>query len=94
MNVSSRVTSVNIADDSSLLAAGFSDSVIKIWTLLPHKLKKLKSAEVLKDINRESDDVLHRMMDDATGEHCKSLVGHSGPVYGLSFNPDRYQLQK
>ena len=52
MNCSSRVTSINISDDSSLLATGFSDSVIKTWTLLPHKLKKLKNADALKDINR------------------------------------------
>merc|ERR1712110_579940 len=65
---------------------------IKVWTLLPHKLKKLKNAESLKDINRESDDVLHRMMDDSTGEQSKTLVGHSGPVYGLSINPDRSLL--
>ena len=42
MNCSARVTSINVSDDSSLLGAGFSDSVIKMWTLLPHKLKKLK----------------------------------------------------
>jgi len=41
MNVSSRVTTVNISDDSSLVAAGFSDSIIKVGTLLPHKLRKL-----------------------------------------------------
>ena len=52
MNCSSRVSCINISDDSSLCAVGFSDSIIKIWTLLPHKLKKLKSAEALKDINR------------------------------------------
>ena len=52
MNVSSRVTAVNISDDSSLVATGFSDSLIKVWTLLPHKLRKLKSADALKDINR------------------------------------------
>ena len=92
MNCSAKVTSINVSDDSSLLGAGFSDSVIKMWTLLPHKLKKLKSADALKDINRESDDVLHRMMDDSSGEQSKSLVGHSGPVYGLSFNPDRSLL--
>jgi len=92
MNSASRVTAMNVADDSSLLAAGFSDSVVKVWTLLPHKLKKLKNAEALKDINREAEDVLHRMMDEASGETSKSLVGHSGPVYGLSFNPDRSLL--
>ena len=52
MNVPSRVTSITVSDDSSLLGSGFSDSTIKVWTLLPHKLKKLKNAEALKDINR------------------------------------------
>jgi len=92
MNVASRVTSINVADDSSLVAVGFADSLIKVWTLLPHKLKKLKNAEALKDINREADDVLHRMMEETSGENTKSLVGHSGPVFGLSFNPDRSLL--
>ena len=92
MNVASRVTSVNISEDSSLVAAGFADSIVRVWTLLPHKLRKLKSADALKDINREADDVLHRMMDEASGETSKSLVGHSGPVYGLSFNPDKSLL--
>lgn len=92
MNVASRVTSINVADDSSLLAAGFSDSIVRVWTLLPHKLRKLKSAELLKDINREADDVLHRMMEESSGETSKSLVGHAGPVYGLSFNPDKSLL--
>jgi len=86
------VTSVNISEDSSLVAAGFADSIVRVWTLLPHKLRKLKSADALKDINREADDVLHRMMDEASGETSKSLVGHSGPVYGLSFNPDKSLL--
>ena len=51
-----------------------------------------KRGDALKDINREADDVLHRMMDEASGETSKSLVGHSGPVYGLSFNPDKSLL--
>jgi len=92
MNVASRVTSLNISDDSSLVAAGFADSIVRVWTLLPHKLRKLKSAEALKDINREADDVLHRMMEESSGETSRSLVGHSGPVYGLSFNPDKSLL--
>ena len=89
MNVSARVTSIQISDDSSMLAAGFSDSIVKVWTLLPHKLRNLKSAEALKEINRDSDDVLHRMMDENSGEVWKSLVGHNGPVYGLSFSPNK-----
>ncbi len=89
MNVSSQVTSLAVTDDSSMLAAGLSDSKIRVWSLLNHKLKKLKAASLLQDINREAEDVLHRMMDDSTAETCKELVGHSGPVYAVSFSPDR-----
>ena len=89
MNVCNQVTCLAVTDDSSMLAAGLSDSKIKVWSLLNHKLKKLKSASALQDINREAEDVLHRMMDESTAETCKELVGHSGPVYAVSFSPDR-----
>ena len=55
LNVPCRVTAVGVSDDSSLLAAGLSDSAVRVWTLMPHhKLRKLKSAEALKDINRSA----------------------------------------
>jgi len=89
MNVSCQVTALAVTDDSSMLASGLADSKIKVWSLLNHKLKRLKAATALQDINREAEDVLHRMMDDTTSESCKELVGHSGPVYAVSFSPDR-----
>ncbi len=92
MNVSARVTAVGVSEDSSMLAAGLSDSKIRVWSLLNHKLRKLKPAEALKDINREAEDVLHRMLDDSTAESSKELIGHSGPVLGVSFSPDKTLL--
>lgn len=38
------------------------------------------------------DDVLVRMMDDRTAETSRSLYGHNGPIYNLSFSPDRNLL--
>lgn len=32
------------------------------------------------------------MMDDRTSETTKNLYGHSGPIYSLSFSPDRNLL--
>jgi hypothetical protein len=49
-----RVTSAEVSEDSSLLAVGFTDSIIKIWTLVPQKLRAMKSAEQLQDIDREA----------------------------------------
>lgn len=78
-----------ISEDSSLLAAGFSDSLIRVWGLTPMKLKKMKSSAELELIDKEADDVLYRMMDDKNTFDMKVLHGHSGPVYALSFSPDR-----
>jgi len=38
------------------------------------------------------DDVLARMMDDRSAESCRTLLGHSGPVYRVAFSPDRSLL--
>lgn len=38
------------------------------------------------------DDILERMMDDSTASESKTLIGHSGPVYAVSFSPDRQYL--
>ena len=45
-----------------------------------HKLKGLKSADALDNLNRDADDVLHRMLDESTSSINKNLHGHSGPV--------------
>ena len=39
-----------------------------------------------------ADDVLERMMDDRTATDFKLLTGHCGPVYAVSFSPDRTNL--
>ncbi|XP_046385251.1 transcription initiation factor TFIID subunit 5 [Ischnura elegans] len=89
LNTVQTVTCAEIAEDTSLLAVGFSDSVLKVWSLLPQKLRAMKSADQLADIDREADDVLVRMMDDRTAETVRVLLGHRGPVYRASFSPDR-----
>ncbi|XP_046821914.1 transcription initiation factor TFIID subunit 5 isoform X1 [Vespa velutina] len=92
LNTVHSVTAAEVAEDSSLLAVGFSDSAIKVWSLVPQKLRLMKSGEQLQDIDREADDVLVRMMDDRTAETSRSLYGHNGPIYNLSFSPDRNLL--
>lgn len=55
--------------------------------LLPLSLSHLPVD--LSNIDKESDDVLERIMDEKTASESKILYGHSGPVYGISFSPDR-----
>ena len=58
------LTALDISDDSSLMAAGFADSVIRIWTLTPKKLRNMKSSLDLGYLDIEADDILERIMDD------------------------------
>ncbi|GLH04111.1 hypothetical protein R5R35_003384 [Gryllus longicercus] len=92
LNSHNIVTCAEVCEDSSLLAVGFTDSIIKVWTLVPQKLRQMKSTEQLQDIDREADDVWVRMMDDRTAETCRTLHGHCGPVYRVAFSPDRTLL--
>ncbi|KAF5303075.1 hypothetical protein FQR65_LT08404 [Abscondita terminalis] len=92
LNANHTVTCAEITEDSSMLAVGFADSVVKVWTLVPQKLKAMKNAEQLQDVNTDAEDVLVRMMDERSGEASRSLFGHSGTVYSVSFSPDRTLL--
>ncbi|KAL5005773.1 hypothetical protein ScPMuIL_016931 [Solemya velum] len=85
-------TSVACSEDSSLMAAGFADSAVRVWKLVPEKLRSMKSQHDLSLIDMESDDVLERMMDDRTASDTKLLLGHSGPVYAVHFSTDRNYL--
>ncbi|XP_009859272.2 transcription initiation factor TFIID subunit 5-like [Ciona intestinalis] len=91
-NAFGSVTAVDICDDSSLLAAGFQDSHIRVWSLTPRTLRSVKSAAELGLLDKEGDDIFDRMMDDCTGVESKPLYGHSGTVYSLSFSPCRTLL--
>lgn len=41
-----------------MLAVGFNDSIVKVFSLTPQKLKTMKSAEQLQEVNIEAEDVL------------------------------------
>uniref|UniRef100_A0A8B9F1D3 Transcription initiation factor TFIID subunit 5 n=1 Tax=Amazona collaria TaxID=241587 RepID=A0A8B9F1D3_9PSIT len=79
-------------DDSSMIVGGFADSTVRVWSVTPKKLRSVKTAADLSLIDKESDDVLERIMDEKTASELKILYGHSGPVYGTSFSPDRNYL--
>lgn len=48
------ITAAEVAEDSSLLAVGFSDSLIKVWSLVPQKLRTMKSADQLDDVEKDA----------------------------------------
>ena len=56
------------------------------------KLKILKPLQELEVLDKESDDILSMMFDEQSGADHRTLVGHSGPVFSVSFSPDKYYI--
>ncbi|RKP37739.1 WD40-repeat-containing domain protein [Dimargaris cristalligena] len=78
-----------VSDDLTLLAGGFSESYIKLWSLTDEPLRGLRSnfnpshVADMDDLNRYRE---------RTDQRYRKLVGHSGPVYGVSLSPDAQYL--
>lgn len=73
-NTNTNLTSLEFNNDCNLVAGGFQDSYVKLWSLDGRPLRALSK----KDPRNNSD--------------SRKLVGHSGPVYGISFSPDNRYL--
>lgn len=81
-----------ISEDSSILATGHSDSTIRVWALTPSNLQQLRPVHELEDLDKEADDISKRMIDEEKSFDRRTLIGHSGPVYGVGFSPCRQFL--
>ncbi|PVG02303.1 WD40 repeat-like protein [Serendipita vermifera] len=75
------VSSSTFSADSTLLAAGFSESYIRLWSVKGEKLRALRSDFDLSEVKDVKD------LRERHGTTTRKLIGHSGPVYGLSFDP-------
>lgn len=92
-DLSISVNCCDISDDSTWLVLGLSDSTVRVCTLSEKmKLKILKPLQELEVLDKESDDILNMMFDEQSGADHRTLVGHSGPVFSVSFSPDKYYI--
>ncbi|KAI7889043.1 WD40-repeat-containing domain protein [Mucor mucedo] len=66
---------LTISQDTTLVAGGFSESYIKVWSLKGNKLTS--AAEKAQGL---------------PGTQYKKMIGHAGPVYGVSFSHDNQYL--
>ncbi|AEY96738.1 FAEL246Cp [Eremothecium gossypii FDAG1] len=73
-NTNREMTCLRFSDDSRLVAAGFQDSYIKLWSLDGTPLESQLPSKA-KDAS-----------------NTVTLIGHSGPVYSVSFSPDNRYL--
>ncbi|KIK70910.1 hypothetical protein GYMLUDRAFT_32992 [Collybiopsis luxurians FD-317 M1] len=72
------------SQDSSLMAVGFSESYIKLWSLKGEKLRGMRSdfsANSIRDV------ASLRKIKEKKGSSTRKLIGHSGPVYSVDFDP-------
>ncbi|TFY82331.1 hypothetical protein EWM64_g1676 [Hericium alpestre] len=72
------------SQDTSLMAAGLEESYIRIWSLKGEALNGLKSDFQSSQIKDTSS---LRKIRETGGSSTRKLIGHSGPVYSLSFDP-------
>ncbi|KAI0004261.1 TFIID and SAGA subunit [Russula compacta] len=70
--------------DTSLMAAGFEESCIRLWNLKGEPLNGLQSEFQLNNI-RDSSSL--NSLREKGGSPTRKLIGHSGPVYSLAFDP-------
>ncbi|KAL1988081.1 hypothetical protein VTN96DRAFT_1112 [Rasamsonia emersonii] len=70
-NTYDRLTCLDFSDDNMLVAAGFEESYIRVWSLDGKEIKPTHAG--LEDVTPPS--------------NSKRLFGHSGPVYAVAFAP-------
>ncbi|XP_016996007.2 transcription initiation factor TFIID subunit 5 isoform X2 [Drosophila takahashii] len=87
------VLCASFSENISMLALGTVSSSIHIFSLKPSKLVQLKSANWLKVLDTGMAGIDKGMLDPTKKFTRRTLHGHQGHVYGISFNPeDRFLL--
>ncbi|PWA02074.1 hypothetical protein BB558_001793 [Smittium angustum] len=84
-NTDYSMSSTTISDNFELLAAGFSDSYIKIWNIKKDPIRRFTNQFNIATIE---DDLDLARAKESTNNDFFRLVGHSGPVYGMDFSND------
>lgn len=78
------LTCSTFSSDLTLMAAGFEESYVQVWSLKGEPLRGLKNNFSLSEVRDKKSLQKHR---EKTQSSTRKLIGHSGPVYGVSFDP-------
>ncbi|KAA1066476.1 Transcription initiation factor TFIID subunit 5 [Puccinia graminis f. sp. tritici] len=82
------MTAARFSEDVTILGAGFSDSYIKLWNLKGDPFEPIRDDGTTEANNLGSNEAeTIRRMRKKTASNSIKLIGHSGPVYSLSFDP-------
>ncbi|PIA14010.1 WD40 repeat-like protein [Coemansia reversa NRRL 1564] len=88
-NTDNTLNCTTVSEDLSLLAGGFSESYIKLWSLTRTPLRGFQSTIASSTISSEEDVETAR---ERTTEDSRRLVGHSGAVFGVDISFDSKYL--
>ncbi|CAO1622527.1 unnamed protein product [Parajaminaea phylloscopi] len=86
-DVQDGLTCSTFSEDLSLMAAGFEESYVQVWSLKGESLSSLRGDVALSEV-RDSTTLNRQRVASNVNEvsSTRKLIGHSGPVYGLSFD--------
>ncbi|KDN43214.1 WD40 repeat-like protein [Tilletiaria anomala UBC 951] len=70
--------------DTSMMAAGFEESYVQVWSLKGETLRGLRSDF---DLSEVRDAKTLKKVREREGRSTRKLIGHSGPVYSVDFDP-------
>ncbi|KAJ1503046.1 Transcription initiation factor TFIID subunit 5 [Coelomomyces lativittatus] len=89
-NTYDTLTCATFSSDVTLLAGGFSDSVIRVHSLTKENLRALTPSQHLtpEELERFKPEDMSSMRE-KEGTPYKKLIGHSGTVFQCAFSPDR-----
>ncbi|KZT72808.1 TFIID and SAGA subunit [Daedalea quercina L-15889] len=83
-DVGEGVPCCTFSQDTSMMAAGFSESYVRLWSLKGEKLKGYRSDFQASSIR---DPATLKKIREKGGSTTRKLIGHSGPVYSVAFDP-------
>ncbi|KIY64206.1 TFIID and SAGA subunit [Cylindrobasidium torrendii FP15055 ss-10] len=83
-NVPEGAPCMSFSQDTSIMAAGFAESYIRLWSLKGEKLRGMRSNFASGNI-KDSESL--RKIKEKKGSTTRKLIGHSGPVYSVDFDP-------
>ncbi|GAA5910460.1 transcription initiation factor TFIID subunit 5 [Sporobolomyces salmoneus] len=75
------------SEDSSIMAAGFGESYIRLWSLTGKGLKQLRTDLKGDEVSKINDANDLKKLYHPSAPQTRKLIAHSGPVYSLSFDP-------
>ncbi|KAJ2787582.1 Transcription initiation factor TFIID subunit 5 [Coemansia interrupta] len=90
-NTNSAMNCAAVSEDLSLLAGGFSESYIKIWSLKREPLRGFQSGLAAATAAASTEEDIEAGREKTADDHRK-LVAHSGPVFGLDISYDSRYL--